>query len=136
MSGTVFGMHDDHGNRYAFEYVEINGFKPNQSGMCGYGTDEWMFLCRLGEDKYYIVSFAADAGQGYIWTGVRIPRSAFDEMVISRGDGLYKTFYLYFKNEENRIYSLHPDDIALAKQLVGSERSRMGKITDQDFYGQ
>lgn len=134
MAGIILEMHDKNGKKYRFEYAGTRNYYPNLSSMSGYGSDEWMFLCYDAENKY-ILEFQASGACGYAWAAVRIPPTIFDELAMNRGEDIFVVFYSYFMNKEYAIYALHPDSIDLAKQLVGSEYSRMGKMTDKDFYG-
>lgn len=133
MTGIILEMHDRKGQKYKFEYAGRRNYYPNLSSRSGYGSDDWMFLCCDAENKY-ILHFQANAEYGYAWDCVTIPPTVFDELTVNSGEDIHAVYYSYF-NEKDTIFGLHPDHIDLAKQLVGSEYSRMGKMTDKDFYG-
>lgn len=134
LAETIINMHDKNGIKYEFEYVGVSEYYPNQANRSGYGSDEWMFLCNQ-EGKLCILSFQVSPEFGYVWSSVCIPEASYNELIKHHKKKFYHFFHYYFQFKENRVIGLHPDNIQLVKQLIGSTRSRMGEMSDKEFYG-
>lgn len=124
-------MHTTSCETYSFILTGAYLYSPNKSSRCGYGSDDWFFLCKCnGED--YILHFSDDAGYGTMW----------DSVVVSKEDAqqlhnLPDTEWgkLCWKSKRKTL-NLHPDTIDSAKEIVKSTHSRTGLLSDNAFYGQ
>ncbi len=130
LKGYRMDMHTTSGEKYSFILSGLVAFHPNQSRMCGYGCDDWMFHCTLdGED--YILNFSDEASYGRCWRCVPISREDTQRL-----EQLEAADWLRLMAKSGKeIHSLHPDHAAEARAAMKIDHSRCGPISDKDFYG-
>ena len=130
LKGYRMDMHTTSGEKYSFILSGLVAFHPNQSRMCGYGCDDWLFHCTLdGED--YILNFSDEASYGRCWRCVPITREDAQRL-----EQLEATQWLRLMAKSGKeIHSLHPDHAAEARAAMKIDHSRCGPISDKDFYG-
>lgn len=130
LKGYRMDMHTTSGEKYSFVLSGLVAFHPNQSRMCGYGCDDWMFHCTLdGED--YILNFSDEASYGRCWRCVPISREDAQRL-----EQLEAAQWLRLMAKSGKeIHSLHPDHAAKARAAMKIDHSRCGPISDKDFYG-
>lgn len=130
LKGFRMDMHTTSGEKYSFILSGLVAFHPNQSRMCGYGCDDWLFHCTLdGED--YILNFSDEASYGRCWRCVPISREDAQRL-----EQLEAAQWLRLMAKSGKeIHSLHPDHAAKARAAMKIDHSRCGPISDKDFYG-
>ncbi len=130
LKGYRMDMHTTSGEKYSFILSGLVAFHPNQSSMCGYGCDDWLFHCTLdGED--YILNFSDEASYGRCWRCVPISREDAQRL-----EHLEAADWLRLMAKSGKeIHSLHPDHAAEARAAMKIDHSRCGPISDKDFYG-
>ena len=131
LKGYRMDMHTTSGGKYSFILSGLVNYRPNQSSMCGYGCDDWLFHCTLeGED--YILNFSDEASYGRCWRSVPISREDAQRL-----EQLEAADWLRLMAKSGKeIHSLHPDHAAEARAVMKIDHSRCGPISDNDFYGQ
>lgn len=134
VNGMLFPMHDVEGSKYNFELSGIGVFFPNKCTMCGYGSDDWLFLCTV-EKTPYILSFEIDSCTGLgFWGCVQISQIAYHQIKENQGNSrIHKLneYYTYAKE----IGHLHPDNIESARTIIEKTTCIIGTITDNMVYG-
>lgn len=130
LKGYRMDMHTTSGEKYSFILSGLVAFHPNQSRMCGYGCDDWLFHCTTeGED--YILNFSDEASYGRCWRCVPISREDAQRL-----EHLEAVDWLrLMAKSRKQIHSLHPDHAAKARTVLRIDHSRCGPITDEKFYG-
>ncbi|MBE6921555.1 MAG: hypothetical protein E7465_00035 [Ruminococcaceae bacterium] len=130
LKGYRMDMHTTSGEKYSFVLSGLVNFHPNQSSMCGYGCDDWLFHCTLdGAD--YILNFSDEASYGRCWRCVPISREDAQRLEqLEAADWLR-----LMATSGKEIHSLHPDHAAKARAAMKIDHSRCGPISDKDFYG-
>ncbi len=130
LKGYRMDMHTDSDEKFRFILSGLVAFHPNQSSMCGYGCDDWLFHCTLdGED--YILNFSDEASYGRCWRCVPISREDAQRL-----EQLEAADWLRLMAKSGKeIHSLHPDHAAKARAAMKIDHSRCGPISDKDFYG-
>ena len=128
-----FDMSDDSGGKYSFVLNGNRLYSPNRSSRCGYGSDEWFFDCKYN-DRDCILNFGYSVEYGdAVWGFHFINEDDSIRLAGSTEDVWLDVFYSVPR--KLRIYRLHPVDVDSAKKIVKSTRSRIGLLTDEDFYG-
>ena len=123
-------MHTDSGEKFRFILSGLVAFHPNQSRMCGYGCDDWLFHCTL-DDEDCILNFSDEASYGRCWRCVPISREDAQRLEqLEAADWLR-----LMAKSRKQIHSLHPDHAAKARATMKIDHSRCGPISDKDFYG-
>ena len=130
LKGYRMDMHTTSGEKYRFVLSGLVAFHPNQSRMCGYGCDDWLFHCTLGGEDY-ILNFSDEASYGRCWRSVPISREDAQRL-----EQLEAVDWLRLMAKSGKeIHSLHPDHAAKARAAMKIDASRCGPISDKDFYG-
>ena len=130
LKGYRMDMHTTSGEKYSFILSGLVAFHPNQSSMCGYGCDNWLFHC-TAEGADYILNFSDEASYGRCWRCVPISREDAQRL-----EQLEAADWLRLMAKSGKeIHSLHPDHAAKARAAMKIDASRCGPISDKDFYG-
>lgn len=130
LKGYRMDMHTTSGEKYSFILSGLVAFHPNQSRMCGYGCDDWLFHC-TAEGEEYILNFSDEASYGRCWRCVPISQEDAQRL-----DQLEAADWLrLMAKSRKQIHSLHPDHAAKARAAMKIDASRCGPISDKDFYG-
>lgn len=119
-----------------FEYNGVCEYSPNDSSMCGYGSDEWFFLCKSGRQNCILrFSYSGEYGAA-CWSCCPVPESEIPGTVSSGGNGLKKIFYDHFIFSAGLpMIHLHPVDIQVVKSIIQPSFHRNGPLTDNDYIG-
>ena len=109
-------------------------FFPNDSSMSGYGSDDWLYLCRM-DDEYRILhlEYSGEYGSA-VWTCLPILQMDAEQIRQSSGEMLRSVYYANW-NQNRLIIHLHPDDISIIRRIVIPDDHRNGRLTDSDLYG-
>ena len=116
------------GQPYTFIYSGHTRYSPNRSSTCGYGCDEWLYLCKAN-GKDYILIFSVDASYGPGWTCTELLDGDFEKL--TNEDVNFWGSVAYSK-ERNRIYAIRLTDVDSIRHLLPAG-SRCGKLTDESF---
>lgn len=125
-------MQDNQEKKYTFILDGICFHSPNKSSISGYGSDDWLFSCKCDE-KDCILRFSCSAEGGAIWDCIFI--SLNEAMLLSVAKEELWSKILYSNYSKSKISRLHPTDINSAKYIIKNKYSKMGPLTDMDFYG-
>ena len=130
LKGYRMDMHTDSGEKFRFILSGLVAFNPNQGGMCGYGTDSWLFHCVL-ENAEYILNFDDDAGYGTCWSCALISPEDAERLKELEAVEWLKLM----AKSDKKIHHLHPDHAAKARVDLDITASRCGPIDARKFYG-
>ena len=130
LKGYRMDMHTDSGEKFRFILSGLVAFNPNQGGMCGYGTDSWLFHCVLGNEEY-ILNFEDDAGYGTCWSCALISPENAERLKELEAVEWLKLMY----KSDKQIHHLHPDHAAKARVDLDITASRCGPINAEKIYG-
>ena len=117
-----------------FEYSGICEYVPNTANRSGYGSDEWFFLCRSGNQGAILrFEFSGDFGKA-VWSCFPVPAEEYTEIERSGGKALRKAFCSLFSSGLPFCH-LHPVDLDVVKSVIRPSFSRTGPLKDADYYG-
>ena len=107
-------------------------YYPNRSSSSGYGSDQWMFLCRIGDDYYILcLDFSGEYGKA-IWSCLPIEEKEAARIQQTEACDLRSVFYENW-NQEKVIIHLHPETLCVIREIVIPDYHRTGKLTDDDL---
>lgn len=133
LKGYRMDMHTTSGEKYSFVLSGLAAFHPNRSSMCGYGCDDWLFHCSVGNEDY-ILNFSDEASYGRCWSCTAISRE--DAAGLDRMEAAdWLRVMAAMAKSGKQILHLHPDHAAEARATMAIHSSRCGPISDADFYG-
>lgn len=139
----TISMHDKNGNPVSFTYTGHGVYYPNMSSTCGYGSDDWYFLCITNENPC-ILEFNVDGDCGLGgWRYLPISQEDFDRLKddCESMSHVFGEYYGQYRSGDrlDMVYNvfghLHPDDIESVKTLLERKNSRVGPITDNVVFG-
>ena len=123
-----FKMTTKEGQTYTFIYSGHTRYSPNRASTCGYGSDDWMYLCEES-GKNYILMFMVDASCGPGWFCTELLDGDFETLTNANVNFWGSVAH---SKERNKIYSLRLTDIDGIRHLLPTS-SRCGELTDESF---
>ncbi len=124
----IFKMTTKEGQPYTFIYSGYSRYSPNRSSACGYGSDDWLYLCKENE-KHYILMFSVDAAYGPGWMCTELSDGDFEKLI---NEDVNFWGSVVHSKERNKIYALRLTDVESVRHLLPTN-SRCGKLTDESF---
>ena len=125
---SVFKMITRENQLHNFIYLNENRYSPNRSSTCGYGSDDWMYLCEEN-GKHYLLMFSDDAGYGTGWMCTELLED--DNAKLVNEDAVFWGSIAYSK-ERTKIYGIRLTDVESVRHLLPTS-SRCGKLTDESY---
>ncbi len=132
LESFVFDMRSESGEKYSFVLSGHCLYSPNRCSTCGYGSDDWLYVCKLNNQNC-LLSFTCNAEYAPIWDFVLIEENDVVDLLKGKASKWAEVFYSNMRKSKNA--SIHPVDITSAKMVIKSTASRMGVLTDKDLYG-
>ncbi len=128
---TIFKMTTRQGEKIEFLYSGCMKYKPNKSSTCGYGSDDWYYLC-YNQGGEYMLNFSDDAGYGTIWVCVKLWDGGSEKLKKAETDLWIDT---YFKRQKQfDVTVLHLDNIDEVMDIL-PKASRCNVFTEHHFRG-
>ena len=128
---AVFKMSTKQGEKIKFLYSGFMMYKPNRASACGYGSDDWFYLCNC-QDKEYMLIFSDAAGYGTIWECFQLNEGEYAKLKNAEIDLWLETYFK--KRDRQRIVGLHLENIKDVRGILPS-RSRCYEFNDDHYYG-
>ena len=126
---TVFKMHTRDGEKHQFVYTGNMRYSPNKSSVCGYGSDDWIYLCQYkGKDCLLMFSDSAEYGCSWICyvMGVEHLAALTSETV--------DIWYEMIKTKTQRkIYALKLENIDELRSVLPRASRCTGSFQDKHF---
>ena len=113
-NNEVFKMITKEGRLYNFTYSGHSRFHPNRSLTCGYGSDDWMYLCEEN-GVHYLLMFTDNAEFGTAWTCTELLIGDYDRLV-NQDVNFWGS--IAYSNERNKTYALWLTDIDTVRHLL------------------
>ena len=126
---TVFRMITKEKQPLELTYTGHTRYSPNRSSACGYGSDDWMYLCRE-KDIYYLLTFSDDAGYGTGWSCTQLLAGDYERLV--ERDVLYWQDIALSK-ERTKFYAIRLQDARGVRHLLPVSSRCCDKLTDAHF---
>ena len=126
---TVFRMIINEKQPLDLTYTGHTRYHPNRSSACGYGSDDWMYLCRE-KDVCYLLTFSDDATCGTGWRCTRL-LSGDDEKLVEE-DVLYWQ-KISLSKERTKIYAIRLQDVEGVRHLLPVSSRCCDRLTDEHF---
>ena len=127
-SREIFHMMSKEGQSRNFAYLGYTRYSPNRSSTCGYGSDDWFYLC---EEKniHYLLMFSDEASCGTGWMATELLDGDYDKLL--KEDVIFWARIAYSK-ERTKFYNIYLTDIERVRHLLPTV-SRCGKLADGSF---
>ena len=110
----VFKMVTKEGQLYNFTYLGYTRYHPNRASTCGYGSDDWIYLCEEGND-YYLLMFSNDASCGPGWLCTKLLEDDYEKLVNANIDYWGRIAY---SKERDKIYGIRLRDTDGVRHLL------------------
>ena len=123
-----FNIIAEKGEKRKFTYSGYTRYSPNRSSRCGYGSDDWLYLCEE-DSKYYLLMLSDDAGHGTVWMCTELLDGDFEKLI--NADVNFWVNIAYSK-ERTKIYGIRLTDIENVRHLLPTS-SRCRKLTDEHY---
>jgi len=128
--GSLLVFRTDGGSEYRFVWTGVMHYYPNKSSASGYGSDDWMYLCKM-DDHHWILRLTYGPP---VWICLPIPETDAEQIRQTAGEALRSVYNANW--DQNRlILHLHPKDTGLIRNIVIPDYHRNGLLTDRDLYG-
>ena len=124
----IFKMMTPEGQLHNFTYLGYTRYHPNRSSTCGYGSDDWLYLCEE-DNTYFLLMFSDDAGYGTGWMCTELFAGDYDVLIVE--DVNFWGGIAYSK-ERNKFYGVRLTDVESVRHLLPMS-SRCGKLTDESY---
>lgn len=124
----IFPMVTNEGHQHNFTYLGYTRFYPNCSSTCGYGSDDWFYLCEES-NVYYLLIFSDCASGGTGWMGTELLNGDYEKLT---KEDVYFWSSIAFSGERAKIFSIHLTDVERVRHLL-PKSSRCGKLTDESY---
>jgi hypothetical protein len=125
----IFKMVTEEGQLYNFTYSGYTCFHPNRSSACGYGSDDWMYLCKEN-DRYYLLMFSDDASYGTAWMCTELHEGDYERLV--NQDVNFWCSIAYSK-ERTKTYAIRLTDVDSVRHLLPTSSRCCSKLTDEHY---
>ena len=129
--GSDLAYRTDSGAEYHLSWTGIMRYYPNDASASGYGSDDWMYLCRM-DDRYWIL-YLQYSGEA-VWRCLPISDPDAERIRQTSGEAL-KAVYCANWDQDRLILHLHPEDLRLIEKIVFPDYHREGLLTSRDLYG-
>lgn len=116
------------GQSYNFSYLDHTRYSPNRSAVCGYGSDDWMYLCEE-DNKYYLLLFTDNAEFGTCWMCTELFDGDYDTLV---NEDVNFWGSIAYSKERTKIYGIRLTEVESVRHLLPTS-SRCGKLTDESY---
>ena len=126
---TAFKMITKEGQPLKLTYAGHARYSPNRSSRCGYGSDDWMYLCRE-KDIYYLLTFSDDAGHGTGWSCTQLLAGDYERLV--ERDVLYWQ-KISLSKERTKFYAIRLQDAEGVRHLLPVSSRCCDKLTDEHY---
>lgn len=127
----IFKMQTPKGGLRNFTYSGHTRYSPNRSSRCGYGSDDWIYLCKENE-KDFLLMFTDNASCGTGWMCTSLLHGDKEKLIVE--DVLFWGEIAYSKERE-KMYALHLLDIDSVRHLLPTSSRCCSKLTDKHYYG-
>ena len=127
-SREIFHMMTKEGQSRDFVYLGYTRYAPNRCSTCGYGSDDWFYLCEEG-NIHYLLLFTDNASYGTGWMCTELLDGDYKKLL--KEDVNFWSCIAYSK-ERTKFYGIRITDIESVRHLLPSF-SRCGKLTDESF---
>ncbi len=128
-SKEIFKMITKEGQSYSLIYSGHTRYSPNRSSRCGYGSDEWMYLCEEN-GVHFILMFQDNAEYGTAWKCTQLLEEDFEDLV--KEDVNYWGSVAYSK-ERTKTYAIHLTDVDSVRHLLPTSSRCCSKLTDEHY---
>ena len=125
----IFKMTTKEGRKYNFIYSGHTRYSPNRSSTCGYGSDDWIYLCKEN-DTYYLLMFTDNAEFGTAWMCTQLLEEDFEDLV--KEDVNYWGSVAYSK-ERTKTYAIRLTDVDSVRHLLPTSSRCCSKLTDEHY---
>lgn len=124
----TFKMYAGDNSRFDLLYLGHSRYSPNRSSRCGYGSDDWMYLC---EEKgvHFLLMFTDNAEFGTAWMCTELLEGDLEKLI--KEDVNYWGSVAYSK-ERTKTYAIRLTEVESVRHLLPTS-SRCGKLTDESF---
>lgn len=126
---AVFKTKTQSGQHHSFEYCGHSRYSPNRSTRCGYGSDDWYYLCKEN-NLYYLLMFTDNAEFGTAWMFTRLLEGDYDYLINTDADFWAAVAY---SKERKKTYNVHLTEIDSVKHLLPTSSRCSAEFTSQDF---
>lgn len=127
---AIFKMKTHTGDRYEFTYTGQTRYSPNRSSTCGYGSDDWYYLCK-DNDSYYLLEFTDNPSYGTAWMGIKLLDGDYEKLV---EEDVNFWGQIAYSKEREKIYGLKLLDIDAVRELLPTY-SRCNHFNDALYTG-
>ena len=124
----VFKMLTKDRQSHNFSYLGHTRYSPNRSSSCGYGSDDWLYLCEE-DNKYYLLMFSDDAGHGTGWMCTELLEGDYEKLI---NEDVNFWGSIAYSKERDKIYGIRLTDVEGVRHLLPTS-SRCGKLTDESY---
>lgn len=128
-NSAVFKMETNDGSMQEYMYLGHRRYHPNTSATCGYGSDNWFYLCE-NQEKQYILEFMDDASCGPGWTCTELLREDKDTL-ISEDVNYWHSITL--SEERKRIYNIKLVDVDAVRHLLPTYSRCINPFSDDHY---
>ena len=125
----IFKMITKEGLSHNFSYLDHTRYSPNRSSTCGYGSDDWMYLCKEN-DRYYLLIFSDDASYGTGWMCTELLNGDSENLV--KEDVNYWCSVAHSK-ERTKTYAIRLTDVDSVRHLLPTSSRCCSKLTDEYY---
>ena len=124
----IFHMMTKDGQSRSFSYLGHTRFAPNEASTCGYGSDDWFYLCEDGNIQYLLL-FSDNASYGTAWMCTELLDGDYENLL---KENVNFWCDIAYSKERTKFYGIHLTDIESVRHLLPTS-SRCGKLTDESF---
>lgn len=125
----VFKMHTREGEKHEFTYTGNMRYSPNNSSVCGNGSDDWMYLCEE-DGKECLLMFSDSAEFGCSWICYVLSSEKHIDLTKENVNVWFATMREY---AQSKTYTLRLDNIDEVRSVLPKVSRCTGKLQDEHF---
>lgn len=128
-NNEIFKMKTKEGRAYNFTYSGYTRFHPNRSSTCGYGSDDWMYLCEEN-GVHFLLMFTDNAEFGTAWMCTELYEDDY-ERLINQDVNFWGS--IVYSKERKKTYAIRLTDVDTVRHLLPTSSRCCSKLTDEHY---
>lgn len=124
---TAFKMITKEGQQLKLTYTGHARYSPNRSSRCGYGSDDWMYLCKE-KGMYYLLVFSDQADYGTGWICAPLLVKEYEELQESDA-----VVWLNIVTKKQTYYGVRLQNLEEVRHLLPTGSRCCSQLTDEHY---
>ena len=125
----IFKMKATEGQVHNFIYSGRTRYSPNCSSTCGYGSDDWIYLCEENGTNYLLM-FTDNAEFGTAWMCTELLEGDY-ERLINQDVNFWGS--IAYSKERVKTYGIRLTDVDTVRHLLPTSSRCCSKLTDDHY---